>query len=60
MSFGYFVADLVLYGLGMGVANLPFNFVQGGVNVVLGFVLALTMINIRGIRNILSVEKGEN
>ena len=60
MSIGYFFADLVLYGIGMGVANLPFNFVQGGVNVVLGFVLGLTMSNIRGIRNVLSVEKGEN
>ena len=59
MSFGYFVADLVLYGWGMAVANLPFNFVQGGVNVVLGFVLGLTMSNIRGIRNILSLEKGD-
>ena len=58
-SLGYFVADLVLYGLGMAVANLPFNFVQGGVNVVLGFVLSLTMSKIKGVRNVLSLEKGE-
>ena len=59
MSVGYFFADLVLYGIGMSVANLPFNFVQAGVNVVLGFVLAFTMSKIKGIRNVLSLEKGE-
>ena len=59
MSMGYFVADLVLYGWGMAVANLPFNFVQGGVNVVLGFVLSITLTKIKGVRGILSLEKGE-
>lgn len=59
MSAGYFFADLVLYGIGMSVANLPFNLVQAGVNVVLGFVLAFAMSKIKGIRNVLSLEKGE-
>jgi len=56
MSVGYFFADLLVYGIGMGVANLPFNFVQAGANVVLGFALAVVLGRVKGVKKVLSLE----
>jgi len=56
MSVGYFFADLVLFGIGMGVANLPFNFVQAGANLVLGFALAAVLGRVKGVKKVLSLE----
>lgn len=57
MSVGYFFADLVLFGMGMAVANLPFNFVQAGANLVLGFVLAGALDKAKGVRNLFDMDK---
>ena len=57
MSVGYFFADLVLFGIGMGVANLPFNFVQAGANLVLGFVLACALGKAKGVCNLFDMDK---
>ena len=56
MAVGYFFADLVLFGIGMGVANLPFNFVQAGANIVLGFALATVLSNVKGVKKVLSLD----
>ena len=56
MAVGYFFADLLVYGVGMGVANLPFNFVQAGANLVLGFALAVVLGRVKGIKKVLSLE----
>ena len=60
MTVGYFFTDCVLYSFATAVAGWPGNFLQCGVSVVLGFALGITMSNIKGIRNVLSIEKGEN
>ena len=57
MSVGYFFADLVLFGMGMAVANLPFNFVQAGANLVLGFVLAGALDKAKGVHNLFDMNK---
>ena len=59
MAVGYFFADLILFGIGMGVANLPFNFVQAGANVVLGFALATVLSRVKGVKRVLSVDDEE-
>ncbi|MBR2030040.1 MAG: ECF transporter S component [Clostridia bacterium] len=56
MAVGYFFADLFVYGIGMGVANLPFNFVQAGANLVLGFALAVVLGRVKGVKKVLSLE----
>jgi uncharacterized membrane protein len=39
MVLGYFVASTVLYGMGIAVASLPGDLLQGGVSVVLSLIL---------------------
>jgi len=56
MAVGYLLSDFVLYGTAMAVASMPFNLLQAGANVVLGFVLAVVLGNMRGVRSILSLD----
>lgn len=56
MSVGYCLAETVMFGWTLGVANMPYNLIQAGINLVLGVALATAFKNIRGINGLLSLD----